>query len=453
MSVSLKVNFDYCKNFVSEYELEYLKDFAELSQKKLISGQGQGGEFTGWISLPKDYDKDEFDRIKTAAEKIRKNSDILVVIGIGGSYLGARAVIEALTSNFKNDLSTEKRAAPKILFAGNNLSAAYLSDLIEVLEEKDFSINVISKSGTTTEPAIAFRILKKLLEERYGKSEAKERIFVTTDRQKGALKTMADNEGYETFVVPDNIGGRYTVLTAVGLVPIAAAGIDIDALIKGAYDAASDYKVKPFHENSALKYAAYRNIFLRKGKLIEVLASYEPNLAYFGEWYKQLFAESEGKDGKGMFTVSMNLTTDLHSLGQFIQEGRRIFFETIIDVKNTKKDIMIESESSNNDGLNYLAGKKISEVNKTALKGVVMAHVDGGVPNIIIELEKLDAYNIGQLIYFFEFSCGESGYINGINPFDQPGVEYYKKNMFALLGKVGYEEQRKKLEQRLGQKH
>lgn len=449
MSDNIKINFKNCSGFVKEHELDYIKDFSSMAKDKLISGNAQGSEFTGWVNLPSDYDKAEFERVLKASEKIRKNSDIFVVIGIGGSYLGARAVIEALSHNFKNDIKKEHRSAPKIIYAGNNISSTYLSDLLDVLEGSDYSLNVISKSGTTTEPAIAFRILKEKLIEKYGKQEAKNRIFVTTDKSKGALKTLADEEGYETFVVPDEIGGRYSVLTAVGLLPISVAGVDINALMDGAKAGMERYKENPFEKNEAILYASYRNIFNRKGMDIEVLVSYEPQMSFFSQWYKQLFAESDGKDGKGIYPTSVDFSTDLHSVGQYIQDGKRLFFETILNIENPRKDIQMKSEESDLDGLNYLSGKTMNFVNDRAMKGTVLAHVDGNVPNIIINIPKLDAFNLGNLIYFFEFACGVGGYLNGINPFDQPGVESYKKNMFALLGKPGYEEQRAILEARV----
>lgn len=447
----LKLNVKNCSNFVKPHEVEYIEDYVKLSKEKLISQNAQGSEYTGWITLPTEYDKEEFDRIKKAADKIRKNSDILVVIGIGGSYLGARAVIEALSHNFIDSVSRDISNSLKIVYAGNNISSTYLVDLMDLLEYNDFSINVISKSGTTTEPAIAFRVIKEKLIKKYGEKEAKDRIFVTTDKKKGALKTLSDSEAYETFVVPDDIGGRYSVLTAVGLLPIAVSGINLDKLMEGARKAQEDYNGLDYKENDAMLYAAYRNILHRKGKDVEILVNYEPQLYYFIEWFKQLFGESEGKDNKGIFPVGVNFSTDLHSLGQFIQDGKRLFFETVINIKNPRKDIEIKEEKDNLDGLNYLKGKSIDFVNKQAMNGTILAHVDGQVPNLIIEIDRLDEFNMGYMIYFFEFSCGISGYLNGVNPFNQPGVESYKKNMFALLGKSGYEQEKKILEERLNE--
>lgn len=425
---------------------------AEVAKEMLVSGRGAGNDFIGWIDLPVNYDKEEFARIKLAAEKIRSDSEALVVIGIGGSYLGARAVISFMQNHFQNELPKDKRRAPEIYFAGNNMSSAYLADLIEVLEDKEFSVNVISKSGTTTEPAIAFRIFRELLEKKYGKEEAAQRIYATTDRAKGALKQLASKEHYETFVVPDDIGGRYSVLTAVGLLPIAAAGIDIDALMAGARKAREEALKKPFIENSALLYAAFRNILLRKGKNVEILANYEPFLHYVGEWWKQLYGESEGKDQKGIFPAAVDFTTDLHSLGQFMQDGSRNLFETVIAIDNSSAEIQINEEEEDLDGLNYLAGRNLDYVNKSAMNGTILAHTDGGTPVLEISIPYRDASSLGELLYFFEFACGVSGYLLGVNPFDQPGVESYKKNMFALLGKPGYELEREKLISRLPEK-
>ena len=410
---------------------------------------GAGNDFLGWVDLPVDYDKDEFARIQKAAEKIKNDSDVLIVIGIGGSYLGARACIDALSHTFYNALSKEQRKAPEIYYVGNNISGTYLKDLLDVCEGKDVSVNVISKSGTTTEPAIAFRVFKEMMEAKYGKEEAKNRIFATTDSAKGALLTLAKEEGYETFVIPDDVGGRFSVLTAVGLLPIAAAGIDIAELMKGAADARTLYSNPNVEENACYQYAAVRNALLRKGKSTEVIVNYEPCLQYFGEWWKQLYGESEGKDGKGLYPSSVNFSTDLHSLGQYMQEGQRIMFETVLNVANPRKDVTIQEEASDLDGLNYLAGKTMDFVNKQAYQGTILAHVDGGVPNMVINLPAIDAYNMGQLIYFFEKACGISGYLLGVNPFNQPGVEEYKKNMFALLGKKGFESLRETLLSRL----
>ena len=392
-------------------------------------------EFLGWLELPTNYDKEEFKRIKAAAEKIQKDSEILVVIGIGGSYLGARAVIEALTNSFYN---FEKRNTPRILYAGNNMSPRYILDLIELIGNKDFSINVISKSGTTTEPAIAFRIFREILENKYGIEKAKERIYVTTDKEKGALKTLATEEGYETFVIPDNVGGRYSVLTAVGLLPIATAGINIDKLMMGAKIAQDKYSDSSIKYNECYQYAVYRNLLYLDDKDIEILVDYEPKLHYFIEWWKQLYGESEGKDLKGIFPAGVDFTTDLHSMGQYIQEGRRNLFETVINIEKAEEDITIKADEDNLDGLNYLVDKNLDEINKKAMEGTIMAHTKGGVPNILINIEELTEETIGELIYFFELACAMSGKILGVNPFNQPGVEEYKKNMFTLLGKPGY---------------
>ncbi len=414
--------------------LEY-KEQVEIIHKDLHRRADLENDFVGWLNLPTNYDKKEFDRIKKAAKKIKKESDILVVIGIGGSYLGARAVIESLTSSFNNMLSAKQRKYPEILYAGNNLSPNYINELIEYIGDRDFSVNVISKSGTTTEPAIAFRIFREILENKYGIHEARSRIYATTDKQKGALKTLAENEGYEQFVVPDNVGGRYSVLTAVGLLPIATAGIDIDSLMEGARIAQEKYNNPNLKENDCYKYAVVRNILYKLYKNIEILVNYEPKMHYFTEWWKQLFGESEGKDQKGIYPSGVDFTTDLHSLGQYIQEGRRNLFETVVSVQNSKSDIIVNSDEDNLDGLNYLAGKGLDYINKKAMEGTIKAHVTGDVPNIVVEMEKLDAKNIGQLIYFFEKACAVSGSILGVNPFNQPGVEEYKKNMFKLLGK------------------
>lgn len=397
-------------------------------------------EFLGWLNLPDNYDRAEVIRIKKAAERIQKNSEVLIVIGIGGSYLGARAVIECLSSSFDSMLSKEKRNAPLVLYAGNNISPNYLNELVEAIEGKDFSINVISKSGTTTEPAIAFRLFREILENKYGIDEARKRIFVTTDKEKGALKKLSDEEGYENFVIPDNIGGRYSVLTPVGLLPIAVAGFDIDKLIKGAQIAREKYLDENVKYNDCYKYAVARNILYKNGKNIEILVNYEPKMHYITEWWKQLFGESEGKENKGIFPAGVDFTTDLHSMGQYIQQGERKLFETVVTVNETKTDIDIKAEEDNADGLNYLAGRTLYYVNKKAMEGTMQAHVSGGCPNIAIEIEKLDEETIGHLIYFFEKACAMSGYILGINPFNQPGVEEYKKNMFRLLGKPGYEQ-------------
>ncbi|MDN5316982.1 MAG: glucose-6-phosphate isomerase [Thermoanaerobacterium sp.] len=445
------LNFDYSNalNFVNEHEISYLEKQAQLSLDMVLNKTAQGSDFLGWVDLPRDYDKEEFARIKKAAEKIRSDSDALVVIGIGGSYLGARAAIEMLTHSFYNILPQSVRKAPEIYFAGNSISSTYLQDLLEVLDGKDISINVISKSGTTTEPAIAFRVFRDFLEKKYGKEEAKSRIYVTTDRKKGALKKLADEEGYETFVIPDDVGGRYSVLTAVGLLPIAAVGIDIDEMMKGAYEASLVFKKPDIKDNLSMQYAVLRNALYRKGKSVEILVNYEPRLHYFSEWWKQLFGESEGKDHKGIYPASVDFSTDLHSMGQFIQDGSRIMFETVINVEKPLKEITINEDKDNVDGLNFLAGKTVDFVNKKAFQGTVLAHNDGGVPNLIVNVPEISAYNFGYLVYFFEMACGISGYLNGVNPFDQPGVEAYKKNMFALLGKPGYEKEKEELEKRL----
>ena len=445
------VTFDYSKasGFVQEHEIEYMSELAEQAKDRLLARTGAGNDFLGWIDLPVDYDKEEFDRILKAAEKIKSDSDVLVVIGIGGSYLGARAAIEFLGHSFANEVSREIRKAPEIYFAGNSISSTYLKDLIDVIGDRDFSVNVISKSGTTTEPAIAFRVFKELLEKKYGKEGAAGRIYATTDKARGALKNLATEEGYETFVVPDDIGGRFSVLTAVGLLPIAASGADITKLMEGAAAARKDAIEKDFAENDAMKYAAIRNILLRKGKVVEVLANYEPGLHYVSEWWKQLYGESEGKDQKGIFPASVDLTTDLHSMGQFIQDGNRIMFETVMNVENSREEIIINEEPADLDGLNYLAGKNMDFVNKSAMNGTILAHTDGNVPNLRVNIPAQDEYSLGQLFYFFEFACGVSGYLLGVNPFNQPGVESYKKNMFALLGKPGYEAEREELLKRL----
>ena len=417
--------------------LEY-KEQVENIHKDLHRRANDEKDFVGWIELPTNYDKKEFSRIKKAAKKIKKESDILVVIGIGGSYLGARAVIEALTSSFQNMLTDKQRKYPQILYVGNNLSPNYINELIEYIGDKDFSVNVISKSGTTTEPAIAFRIFREMLENKYGIEEARSRIYVTTDKERGALKTLADNEGYEKFVIPDNVGGRYSVLTPVGLLPIATAGIDIDKLMAGAQTAQERYNDSNLKYNECYKYAVVRNILYKLYKNTEILVNYEPKMHYFAEWWKQLYGESEGKEQKGIFPAGVDFTTDLHSMGQYIQEGRRNLFETVISIENSATDIIINKDEDNLDGLNYLAGKGLDYVNKKAMEGTIKAHVSGDVPNIVINIEKLDEENMGELIYFFEKSCAMSGMILGVNPFNQPGVEEYKKNMFKLLKKPGY---------------
>lgn len=446
-----KITFDYSKTagFISKEEIGYMSRLTEQAKDVLVSKNGAGNDFLGWIDLPVDYDKEEFSRIEKAAEKIKKDSDVLIVIGIGGSYLGARAAIEFLRHGFYNSLPKEKRGTPEIYYVGNSISSTYLQGVIDVIGDRDFSVNVISKSGTTTEPAIAFRIFKKMLEDKYGQEEAAKRIYATTDKARGALKDLATKEGYESFVVPDDVGGRFSVLTAVGLLPIAVSGADIKALMDGGASGRELALNEKFEDNEAMKYAAIRNILLRKGKSVEVLANYEPALHYIGEWWKQLYGESEGKDQKGIFPAAVDFTTDLHSMGQFIQDGARIMFETVMNVEEARETITIEKEAEDLDGLNYLAGKTMDFVNKSAMNGTILAHTDGNVPNLMIKIPKMDEFHLGQLFYFFEFACGVSGYILGVNPFNQPGVESYKRNMFALLGKPGYEEEREALLKRL----
>ena len=446
-----KVTFDYSKAgvFVADHEVENMKKLVLDAKELLVSKKGPGNDFLGWIDQPVAYDKEEFTRIKAAAAKIQSDSDVLLVVGIGGSYLGARAAIEFLRHGFYNMISKEQRKTPEIYFVGNSISSTYLKNLIDVIGDRDFSINMISKSGTTTEPAIAFRVLKSMMEKKYGKQEAAKRIYATTDKAKGSLKGLATEEGYETFVVPDDIGGRFSVLTAVGLLPIAVSGADIDKLMEGAASGREMALNNAFEENDALKYAALRNILYRKGKSIEILCNYEPAVHYVSEWWKQLYGESEGKDQRGIFPASVDLTTDLHSMGQFIQDGARNMFETVINVEKSREEIVIEEEPVDLDGLNYLTGKTVDFVNKSAMNGTILAHTDGQVPNCMINIPEMNEYYLGQLFYFFEFACGVSGYILGVNPFNQPGVESYKKNMFALLGKPGYEAQREELLKRL----
>lgn len=441
-----KLELDLSKvlDFVSCEEIAKMEEEVKNAEKLLMEGTGEGNDFLGWINLPTNYNKDEFERIKLAAKKIRENSEVLVVIGIGGSYLGARATMDFLSNTFYNKVPN----GPEIYFAGNSISGTYLAHLIQVIGDRDFSVNVISKSGTTTEPAIAFRIFKEMLEKKYGVEGARERIFATTDASKGALKKLSTEQNYETFTIPDDVGGRFSVLTPVGLLPIAAAGIDIDALMAGAREAQNDYTA-PYAENDCYKYAAVRNLLLRKGKCIELLINYEPKLHYVAEWWKQLYGESEGKDGKGLFPASVDLSTDLHSMGQYIQDGQRILFETLIDIDEKETDVVIPFDEADLDGLNYIAGKGMNFVNEKAMLGTQLAHVDGGVPNIRVCMPKADAFSLGYLFYFFEKSCGISGYLLGVNPFNQPGVEAYKKNMFALLGKSGYEKEAEALNKRL----
>ncbi len=442
-------DYSYASKFMSDEEVALVKKQAEAAKAELLSREGAGNDFLGWIDLPVAYDKDEFARIKKAAAKIQSDSEVLLVIGIGGSYLGARAAIEFLRHSFYNSVSKEVRKTPEIYYVGNSISSTYIAHLKQVIGDRDFSINMISKSGTTTEPAIAFRVFKKMLIEKYGKEEANKRIYATTDKARGALKKVANEEGYESFIVPDDVGGRFSVLTAVGLLPIAVSGADIDALMAGAASMRELCINNAFEENDAVKYAAVRNILYRKGKSTEVLANYEPSMHFISEWWKQLYGESEGKDQKGIFPASVDLTTDLHSMGQFIQDGARILFETVMELENSPEEIILEAEDVDLDGMNYLAGKTVDFVNKSAMKGTQLAHIDGGVPNLLIRVPEQNEFSLGQLFYFFEFACGVSGYVLAVNPFNQPGVESYKKNMFALLGKPGYEDLRAELMKRL----
>lgn len=425
------------QKFIGDHEVESIKPAVLDAAKRLKEKTGDGKDFLGWIDLPVNYDKEEFARIKKAAEKIRNDSDILFVIGIGGSYLGARAAIDFVNHSFYNDLPKEKRKAPQIYYVGNSMSGAYIEELIDLIGDKDFSVNVISKSGTTTEAAVAFRVFRELTEKKYGKEGAAKRIYSTTDKARGALKTLSDEEGYECFVIPDDVGGRFSVLTAVGLLPIAASGADIDKLMEGAAHLREICLNNDFSENPALRYAAIRNILYRKGKSVEILANYEPSLHFISEWWKQLYGESEGKDQKGIFPASVDLTTDLHSMGQFIQDGSRLMYETVLVVEKPRRDFTLKSAENDIDGLNYLSGKTMDYVNKCAMKGTIAAHVDGNVPTLLIEIPEQTEYHLGELFYFFEFAVGVSGYMLGINPFDQPGVEFYKANMFRLLGKPG----------------
>lgn len=441
--MSIKLNTSYLKGFVGENEFAAIAPQVRAAHEMLTNKSGLGSDFTGWVDLPVDYDKEEFARIKKSAQKIISDSDVLLVVGIGGSYLGARAVIEAIKSPLYNNL---KKDTPEIYFLGNSISSTYFREVLSLCEGKDFSVNVISKSGTTTEPAIAFRVLKEMLEKKYGKEGAKGRIYATTDKAKGTLKELADAEGYETFVVPDDVGGRYSVLTAVGLLPIACAGIDIDKLMQGAQDAHNAYADPDIEKNDCYKFAAVRNILLRKSRTTEITVAYEPYMWCFGEWIKQLFGESEGKDGKGLFPASMIFSTDLHSLGQYVQQGLRNMYESVIWVKNAKLDQEIPFEESNADGLNFVAGKNMQFVNEKAFQGTVLAHAQGGVPSVVLELDEMNEFTMGQLIYFYEKACGISAYVLGVNPFDQPGVQMYKSNMFALLGKPGYEDKKAELE-------
>ena len=449
--MSKKVTFDYSKTspFISANEVELMKKLTMDAKEVLVSKTGAGNDFLGWLDLPVNYDKEEFARIKKAAAKIQSDSEVLLVIGIGGSYLGARAAIEFLRHSFYNVVDKSIRKTPEIYFVGNSISSTYIKHLMDVIGDRDFSINMISKSGTTTEPAISFRVFKEMMEKKYGKTEAAKRIYATTDKAKGSLKNLATEEGYETFVVPDDIGGRFSVLTAVGLLPIAVSGADIDKLMEGAASGRKAALEKPFEENDSLQYAALRNILLRKGKTVEILANYEPSVHYVSEWWKQLYGESEGKDQKGIFPASVDLTTDLHSMGQFIQDGARIMFETVINIEQSREELTIGEEPVDLDGLNYLAGKSVDFVNKSAMNGTILAHTDGAVPNFLVNVPEVNEFYLGELFYFFEFACGVSGYLLGVNPFNQPGVESYKKNMFALLGKPGYEAQREELLKRL----
>lgn len=446
---NIRLNYSKVMGFMKEEEIKYIENQVSSAHDLLHNKKGQGNDFTGWVNLPFDYDREEFNRIEDAASRIKKQCDALVVIGIGGSYLGARAAIETLNHSFYNILPKDRRTTPEIYFAGNNISPLYIKHLLDILEGKDICINVISKSGTTTEPAIGFRIFKDYMEKKYGKSEAAKRIYVTTDKEKGALKKLSDSEGYETFVIPDDVGGRYSIFTAVGLLPIAVSGVDIKEMMSGAADGAREYGVNNLSDNPAYRYAAIRNILYRKGKTIEIMVNYEPTMHYFSEWWKQLYGESEGKDNKGIFPASVDFTTDLHSMGQYIQEGYRNIFETVIRVEGINDDIEIPEEENNIDGLNYLKGKTMGYVNLKAMDGTMLAHNDGGVPNILVSIPEISPYYFGKLVYFFEKACGISGYLLGVNPFDQPGVEAYKKNMFALLGKPGFEKEREKLEKRL----
>ena len=445
------VTFQYSQalSFFNEQEVQNLAPAVEAAHHSLHNGTGAGNDYLGWIDLPVNYDKEEFARIEKAATKIRKDSDVLLVVGIGGSYLGARAAIEALTHSFYNTLASEDRKSPQIFFVGQNISSTYVKDLFDLLGDKDVSVNVISKSGTTTEPAIAFRIFREFLEQKYGKSEARKRIYATTDSKRGALKTLATEEGYESFVIPDDVGGRFSVLTAVGLLPIAVSGLNIQSMLEGAAAARKAYSNPKLEENEAYQYAAIRNLLYNKGKTTELFVNYEPSLHFVSEWWKQLFGESEGKDHKGLFPASVDFSTDLHSMGQYVQDGRRNLFETVLNVQSVREEIVIEKADSDLDGLNYISGQTMDFVNKKAFQGTMLAHTDGGVPNLVVNIPELNEYHFGYLVYFFEKACGISGYLLGVNPFNQPGVEDYKRNMFALLGKKGYEKEKEELEKRL----
>lgn len=444
--MAIKLNDKYLGSFIEENEYKGISSAVRAAHETLSQKNGLGNDFLGWVTLPTDYDKSEFERIKKASEKIRKDSKVLIVIGIGGSYLGARAAIEALKSTLYNSLCKD---TPEIYFVGNSISPTYLNEVISLVEGRDFSVNVISKSGTTTEPALAFRVFREILEERYGTEEAKNRIYATTDKAKGTLKELSDRNGYETFVIPDDVGGRYSVLTAVGLLPIACAGCDIDSLMAGARAAQDELNDPDISKNDCYKYAAIRNILYRKGYKAEMLVAYENSFAMMNEWFKQLYGESEGKDRKGIYPTSATFSTDLHSLGQFIQDGSKILFETVVQFEKPQKDFFLKDDPENNDGLNFLSGQNMSVVNRKAFEGTILAHTEGGVPNIVLEVPQLNEFELGYMIYFFEKACAVSGYILGVNPFDQPGVESYKKNMFALLGKPGYEAQKAELEAKL----
>lgn len=445
----IKIDFTRAKGIIDDFDISGMEKEILAAHKKLHERSGEGNEFLGWVDLPVTYNKDEFNRIKCTAERIKSSCDVFIIIGIGGSYLGSRAAIEVLKHSFYNNISKDKRKNPEIYFLGNNMSPIYLKDIMDVIEEKDICINVISKSGTTTEPAIAFRIFKDYIEKKYGKDEAKNRIFATTDKERGALKSLADTEGYECFVIPDDVGGRFSVLTPVGLLPMAVSGIDINEVMKGAEDGFKEYSSLDIYKNAAYQYAMIRNLLYRKGKCIEIMANFEPSMHYFAEWWKQLYGESEGKNNLGIFPASADFTTDLHSMGQYIQDGVRNLFETFIDMEKPRYDYEIVMDKENIDGLNFLAGNTMNYVNKRAMEGTTIAHEDGGVPNITIRIPKMNEYNCGKLIYMFEKACGISGYVLGVNPFNQPGVEEYKKNMFALLGKPGYEKRREQLQKRI----
>lgn len=444
--MALSLITKYAEDFVAAHELLAIGPQVTLAHETLHKGTGLGNDFLGWLELPKNYDKEEFTRIKAAAKRIQQKADILIVIGIGGSYLGAKAAIDFLCSPFYNNL---KKDTPDIYFVGCNISPSYLNELLSICEGKDLAVNVISKSGTTTEPALAFRVFRELLENKYGKEGAKERIFATTDKKRGTLKELSDREGYETFVIEDNVGGRFSVLTAVGLLPMAVAGADIDAVMQGALEAYERYSTPDLLKNDCYRYAAWRNLLLRKGKAVEILVSYDPSFTMMGEWFKQLYGESEGKDNKGLFPASVTFSTDLHSLGQYVQEGARILFETVVDIKKPKSDFFVKADPENLDGLNFLSDQNMSVINQKAMQGTILAHTQGGVPNLLLELPDQSAKTFGELVYFFEKACGISAYLLGVNPFDQPGVESYKKNMFALLGKAGFEDMRADLEKKL----